>query len=477
MDVTGARRAVIVVFDGLRPDMVTPELMPELAGFAAGAAWFREARSVFPSYTRVATTSIATGSWPRRHGIVGNQFHQPGLIAGGPLDTSNYAHLEAAAVAWPGGAVGVEDLGTSLARAGKRLSIVHCGSAGSAFLLNSRVLENGHWTFSIHGEAHTRTPGAVRASVARHGPLPGPELPKIGAVERAAQVVCDTVLAEQAPDVAIVWFPEPDTSFHYCRIGSEDSRRALAACDTAFARIRAALGPDTLLIAMSDHGQITVDREVDLGAALRAAGFRASDRPGEGDVFGYTRGAAGELRLLSDRPDPAAVSDLAAWAMEQDWLGLLFSRDGLPGTLPLAAVMGDHPRAPDLVYACRSDRTPDPDGLPGRGAFTGGVPLMGGMHGGLNRHELTTLLALSGPGITPGERECPAGIVDVMPTVLAALGVPQQGAEGRVLEEAWGAAPAAVERLYDRARAGRFAQELQRLGYRDRVYLHEGARL
>ncbi|WP_118133953.1 alkaline phosphatase family protein [Oceanicella sp. SM1341] len=476
MDVTGARRAVIVVFDGLRPDMVTPGLMPELAGFAASAAWFREARSVFPSYTRVATTSIATGAWPRSHGIIGNQFHQPGLIAGGPLDTSNYAHLEAAAAAWPGGVVGREDLGTALARAGKRLSVVHCGSAGSAYLLNSRVLENGHWTFSIHGEAHTRTPEAVRASLARHGALPGRELPKLGAVERAATVFCDMVLAEQAPDVAIAWFPEPDTSFHYCRIGSEESRRALAACDAAFARIRDALPPDTLLIAMSDHGQITVDREIDLGAALRAAGFRAADRPAEGDRIGYTRGAAGELRLLGG-PDPVAAAELAAWAMEQDWLGLLFSRDGLPGTLPLAAVMGDHPRAPDLVYACRSDVSPDPDGLPGRGAFTGGVPVMGGMHGGLNRHELNTMLALSGPGITAGERDCPAGIVDVMPTVLAALGAGQQEAEGRVLEEAWGAAPAAAERLHDRARAGGFAQELERLRYRNRIYLSEGNRL
>ena len=34
----GADRIVICVFDGLRPDFVTPERMPHLARFAAGAS-------------------------------------------------------------------------------------------------------------------------------------------------------------------------------------------------------------------------------------------------------------------------------------------------------------------------------------------------------------------------------------------------------------------------------------------------------
>jgi phosphonoacetate hydrolase len=54
-----ADRVVLCVFDGLRPDMVTPELMPNLVRLAERGTWFREARSVFPSITRVATTSIA----------------------------------------------------------------------------------------------------------------------------------------------------------------------------------------------------------------------------------------------------------------------------------------------------------------------------------------------------------------------------------------------------------------------------------
>jgi arylsulfatase A-like enzyme len=54
----------------------------------------------------------------------------------------------------------------------------------------------------------------------------------------------------------------------------------------------------------------------------------------------------------------------------------------------------------------------------------GGVPRNGGMHGGLNSHEMATVLLVGGPGVLPGARiEAPAGLIDVAPTVLAALGL------------------------------------------------------
>lgn len=53
-------RVVVVVFDGLRPDMIE-KTMPKLYGFSGDALWFTQARAVFPSMTLVATTSFATG--------------------------------------------------------------------------------------------------------------------------------------------------------------------------------------------------------------------------------------------------------------------------------------------------------------------------------------------------------------------------------------------------------------------------------
>ncbi|MBN8902102.1 MAG: alkaline phosphatase family protein, partial [Rhodospirillales bacterium] len=66
------RRAVVLILDGLRRDFVTPELMPHLASFRAGASWFEAHRSVFPSVTRCVSACFATGCLPARHGLQAN---------------------------------------------------------------------------------------------------------------------------------------------------------------------------------------------------------------------------------------------------------------------------------------------------------------------------------------------------------------------------------------------------------------------
>jgi predicted AlkP superfamily phosphohydrolase/phosphomutase len=52
---------LLVAFDGLRPDMITPDLMPNLFEFSSQAAVFENHRCVFPSETYVNTTSLVTG--------------------------------------------------------------------------------------------------------------------------------------------------------------------------------------------------------------------------------------------------------------------------------------------------------------------------------------------------------------------------------------------------------------------------------
>ena len=63
------RRVVLLVIDGLRPDAVSPALMPSLATLAA-SGWSSEGRTVRPSITVAALSSLATGVPPERHGLV-----------------------------------------------------------------------------------------------------------------------------------------------------------------------------------------------------------------------------------------------------------------------------------------------------------------------------------------------------------------------------------------------------------------------
>lgn len=470
-------RVVIVVFDGLRPDMIAGR-MPVLDEFAKSKLWFREARSVFPSMTRVATTSFATGQWPGAHGIVNNAFHMPGVVAGAPLDTSNFEHLSRLRSA-EGRVVTTSSLGHVLAAAGLRMGAVHCGSAGSSYLVNHDVAAHGHWTFSVHGEACTQTPEAVRRAMSNHGPLPGQGVPKFAALDYARDVFLDMALAGDGPEVALVWLPEPDTTWHHFGLGSEQSMAVMAAADKVFADVLeavAAMDGRTAVIAMSDHGQITTTSQTDITAEMQAAGLPASHRPGALHRLALTRGNMGELRSLDG--DMGLIASACDWLMSRADIGMVFARDdlaaGLPGTLPVSLVHHGHPRGPELFFIMRSSDDPDHWGLPGQGGLIAGVGLGGGMHGGLNRHELNTTLVLDVPDGRAGVDRTPVGLVDIAPTVAALLGV-EMGAAGAVLP-VFAAGDRAVSAECHSAKRGGFQQELHRNRVDGRAYLDWGGR-
>lgn len=68
------RRLILALTDGLRPDAITPTIMPSLHALAAAHTSATAARTVRPSATVAALASLATGVAPDRHRLI-----QPGL--------------------------------------------------------------------------------------------------------------------------------------------------------------------------------------------------------------------------------------------------------------------------------------------------------------------------------------------------------------------------------------------------------------
>ena len=88
-----ARRHLLIVLDGLRPDYVTPELMPNLHALGQRGVVMTRHHAVYPTVTRVNASSISTGAYPDVHGLMGNSIFFPDVDPGRFLNTGDRANL------------------------------------------------------------------------------------------------------------------------------------------------------------------------------------------------------------------------------------------------------------------------------------------------------------------------------------------------------------------------------------------------
>ena len=127
------------------------------------------------------------------------------------------------------------------------------------------------------------------------------------------------------------------------------------------------------IIAMSDHGQITLSGErLDLAAKLSDAGFN--------DCTIVAANAGG---IWVKDHDPKLITDITIWLQGQDWCGPLFTRDGAAGTLTHEQVAIAHRRAPDIALVMAWTGENNEWGLPGTSLHDAPYPTGGGCHGGL----------------------------------------------------------------------------------------------
>ena len=475
-------RVILMVFDGLRPDMVTPELAPNLTRFGDAGSRFPMSRATFPTETRVNCASLATGCRPGRHGIVANVFHAPDAIAGRPLSTGTMEDLEALSAASGGRLLDVPSLGERLAQAGLSLAVVSTGTIGSSIILHHEAERLGQFRWSSHGRRYSTA--KAEPAFERFGEPPKAGLPNTARIDHAMTVLIDHVLGEIAPDVALFWSSDPDSTYHYRGIGSPEARASIQGADAAFARLVSwwvAEGRDagTQIICLSDHGHITGREKISTSDLMRAAGFKVGPAfDADTDIVLAPSGPIG----LTFR-DPAQAARVVDWLKEQPWCGLLFStaRNEIEGAaegsfaMPLSGI--DHARAPHLYFTLADDDELDANGIAGTCIMDANLPLFGGTHGNLHPRELNNVLIAGGDAFR--ERygsPFAAGIVDIVPTVLHLLGLPPADVDGRVLIEAMsrGETPGEAKRLIHEVSDGGFRRRLDRQRTGATFYLDGG---
>lgn len=438
---------LIVVFDGLRPDMITPDLTPNLCRFKLKGCDFPASRAVFPTMTRVNVTALSTGSLTAAHGIVANNFYDPRVFCDDLVHGNKYTDIEAGQAAYGGRFVTAPSLGELLAERGLSLAIVSTGTGGSARLLNPRARELGQVSLCLR-DWQASTPADYAAGLLKtFGPIPPAGRPNSKRLQVQTDLFLEKVFPQVRPDVSILWYSDPDSTSHYCGIGSQETRRAIRYADGELGRIldwwqSSEFHEQLQVIVLSDHGHLTARRKISIDHELSAAGFRFNDKIGDGADFVGSLAYTGAVWVRDG--DRRLTAKLVEWLFQQPWCGMIFTpgaggtEGSVPGTFNRSIVMADHQRAPEIYYIMRNDNLTDPNGIVGGCYFSDPYPEGGSVHGGLHVKELNNVFMAWGSSFKNGFRsDAPAGLIDVAPTVLHLLGSPRPSAmSGRVLGEA-----------------------------------------
>ena len=432
-----ANKVLVVVFDGLQPAQITPELMPNLAEFAAAGVTLANHHPVFPTVTRVNASSLVTGCLPGKHGLAGNTFlcrdYDPNRVIPAMEPT-----LQAIADT-TGRALLIPTLADVLHQHGMEYVAIGTGTSGNAYLHNPNAATSGGAT--IHPDFTLPRPLYTELAE-RFGQWPAQDLPNTARLAHGRRILTEYVIPEIDPAVALLWSSEPDKTQHEDGVGQGRASQALREADAEFGELLSWLERNgrletTDIFIASDHGYSTISAVIPVESMMRESGFPTVDQEGGAAVAGN----GGSALFYVHQNDPDTAERVARWLTAHDWCGPLFAseRVGQPtGALPASLIGCDGPRSPDLIMSFAWDSEPNPAGYQGYAYSTGGK-VGQGQHGCMSRHELNNVGLAGGPSFRNGAVvAAPTGNIDFAPTILRLLGInePSHARHGRVIDEA-----------------------------------------
>jgi arylsulfatase A-like enzyme len=471
-----ANRHLLLVLDGLRPDYVTPEVMPNLHALGQRGTVFTNHHAVYPTVTRVNSSSMSTGSYPERHGILGNSVFFPRVEPGRFLDTGQRSDLERIQNDQDGVLLTAATLGEVLQAHGRKMLAVGAGTTGSVFLLNHKVSGGAilHTDYALPESLHKRV-------LTELGPPPGEAHPNDPRNRRAVDAFLKIGLPAVDPSVSVMWLSDPDTTAHALGMGHPTTVEALRRVDREVLNIQEGLRAAGLfdsynIWVTSDHGFATYTGAPDVRAILKAFSGTLPD--------GSPRIVNGETAIYVRDGNRQVVAKIVRALQATSGIGAIFTRGEKPGslvgsvegTLSFDAARWRHARSGDILYSPDWTDNKNAHGYSGTSASNGVAG-----HGSSSPFEIHNTLIAAGPDIKQSASvSVPTGNVDFAPTFLHMLGLPIPSTmQGRPLVEGLRAdrSAATVRTIQQTAKTvdGSYSQtaffSIVRAGQRDYRYL------
>lgn len=436
---------VVVVFDGLRPDSVTEQDMPNLYALAQSGTRFSRHHPVYPSSTEVNGTALATGGYPKHTGIMANNEYRPQIDALKSIAIEDEAAVRKGDRVSHGKYIQLPTVAEILRGAGMRTVVA--GTKPVALLLDRAERDA-----KIGEQSETLVEGKSLPAglLTREGVVPFPpkvdnrKTPNRAQDEWTTRVLTNQLWGEGLPEYSVLWLSDPDYTQHGFGPNALTARQALHNSDEDLGRVLEALDRlgvrnQTDVLVVSDHGFSTISKNYDLAKVLRRAGFDAESKftaaPQPGQIV--VVGNSGSSCLYVIGHDKAVSRRLVEFLQKSDFAGAIFSRDEFEGTFPLSQVSVDTAGAPDVMFSACWSSEPNHDGMPGTLVSEGKRGPGQGNHSSLSRYDMHNTLVAAGPHFKQHfVDELPSGNADVAPTILHLLGFPTDQLDGRVLGEA-----------------------------------------
>jgi arylsulfatase A-like enzyme len=487
-----AEHVIVMVWDGMRPDFIRPEYTPTLYQLARGGVMFENHHAVYCSATEVNGTAIATGAYPENSGIIANRNYVPEIEARRPVDTQAQDVIRRGDELSGGHYLLRSTVAEILQAAGKKtviagvkqVALMHDrrerpDTAASVNLFDGKTLPASTLTqiTNLLGSFPPSVPGqSTNANEPRD--------------RWTTQALLGPLWTNGVAAYSLLWLSEPDSAQHAAGPGSPKALAALASSDRRLAEIlaeldRRSLRDKTDIMIVSDHGFSTIQTSVDVNRLLREAGFPAfrdfrAAPPNPGDIL--VNGQGGSVLFYVIGHDTNTIHKLVHFLQQQDFAGVLLTREPMEGTFTLSQAKIQAPHYPDVVMSMRWSPDKSGTGAPGMFASDGGRRGAGN-HASLSRFCMRNTLVAAGPDFKKGFNNTTAtGNTDLAPTILWLLGVkPPVPMDGRVLSEALGVeAPPVSGQTTRRLEARRdhetftWRQYLQISQVNDTIYLDEG---
>ncbi len=420
ISVSEARHLVIVV-DGLRPDYVTPEIMPNVYAMAQNGVIGKNSYAVFPSFTRPNRTAIPTGVYPHKHGIINNSMLHPELDE--PVHTGNFDNMHMYAEVSGTPIITTTTLGEILDDHGKKILALGHGS----WLMNHKNLGKG-WKMAGNFSQPDTTVQAILEAVG--------EAPAGGRTSERTAWEVDLYLydslGDSPADVVLLWLGETDAAGHAFGVGAPETLDAVSNVDKHIGRI---------IQKHEEHGlsdQVNIFITSDHGFTQSIGNFRIADYVREAGLEGQVEFVRNMVYMPDSDLDE--IKRMVEALHRSEEVGAVYTRPSnsegdegvVPGTLSTDLIMWTHDRSPEIIASPAWNSEANEFGWKGTTTRSGTAT-----HGSDSPFDMNIAFVAHGPDIKEGiVSSVPTGNVDFTPTILHLMDIePLKQMDGRIMKE------------------------------------------